>query len=206
MADNVSGLFERGQTYNGPNKTLSSSYGQSVGIEGHVKSFKDMAIATTSGVRTKRSDRTVKCIAVRNTSGFTLLPKRLVAWEAGYEGKRVAGYARTTSERVAGVVDEHLSSAGVRDEDVFWLQVSGPTMCLMPVGATIDVAAGDFMECLTAATTNCTTAGRPRPLPVTSNQTEIKAQILNTIGRAMSAVSSSSTNTNVLVDLSLLQG
>jgi len=206
MADNVTGLFPRGSTYNGPNKTLSSSYGVSVGLEGQMKHFKDVDSTSGSpGIKSQRSDRVVTCICVRNVSGFTVLPKRLVAWATGFVGRRINGYTEATSEQAAGVTDEFLSSSGARDEDLLWIQVKGPGLLNMPVGQVVDVSEGDALHCLTAATTNCTTAGRARPLIATSSVTDVKAQLINRVGRALSAVSSSQTTGDVLVDLDILK-
>ena len=206
MADNVTGLPNRGSTYNGPNKTLSSSYGQSVGLEGKISQFSDLDSSSSAGVQTKRSDRLQTCILVRNVSGITLSSKRIVTWAAGYRGKRVDGYCKVADEEVAGVVDEYLPSGGARNYDLFWLQVKGPAFCLMSVTDVAAIAEGDRLVALTAANSTAHTAsGRPRTYIATSSVTVSIAQVWNTIGQAMSAKVSNTTNTNVLVDLQLLK-
>jgi hypothetical protein len=208
MADNVTGLFKRGQTYNGPNKTLSSSYGQSVGIEGNIRQFTDYTKPTSAGVVTKRSDRLQTAMVVRNTSGVNLLPKRLVKWATGYRGRRVDGYCNVDNEEVAGVVDELLPSTGVRNYDLFWLQVGGPAMCTtaMEADAHNVISEGSALLAQTAAaSTAATTSGRVQPLVASTHATQAVAQMLGIFGKAMSAKTTANTNVDILVDLTLLK-
>lgn len=213
MSDNVTGLFKRGQTYNGPNKTLSSSYGQSVGIEGTVRYFDDVDPSSGSpGVKSKRSDRVQTAMIVRNVSGITLLPKRIVKWASGYRGRRVDGYCNATAEEVAGVVDERLGSSGVRNYDLFWIQVKGPCLCKtgLAAAAATAVTEGQILYALTAATSQATTAGRPVGWGGTFTATQTTDGtagkiVANAIGRAMSAKTSGNTNTDFLVDLQIMK-
>jgi len=210
MPDNVSGgLPNRGSTYFGPNKTLSTgqdTYGNSVGIEGAMKLFDDIDSSQTgSGAISKRSNRQQTCMLVRNTGpSLTMLPKRVVTWESGQVGKRVDGYVRTTAAQIAGVVDEHLPSGGVRQHDLFWIVVSGPTL----VNSRLDTVAhdaNDVMYALTAATSQATTAGRLQPMAATTGTTIGMSIVLNKIGRAISGLTSAQTATDFLVDVSIMK-
>jgi hypothetical protein len=201
---NVQGTFRRGTTYNmGTTSTLTSSYGTSVNLEGHIGYFKDETVSS-GGIKTLRSDRTQKCMIVRNVSGIALLPKRIARWASGYVGRRVDGYTAVDNQWAAGVVDERLPAAGVPNYDLFWLQVAGPCLVNMPLSQNADIAEGDQLVAITAATSQATTAGRPQKLVATSNATTALTQALNKLGRALSAKSSSQTTADILVDLELM--
>lgn len=209
---NTAGLpFQRGTTYHGTSKTLSDSYGTSVGLEGHIGLFKDTSRKTASGAATPRSDRIQTCMIVRNVSGLTLAPKRLALWAAGYIGRRVGGYAKNagdggTFEPVAGVVDELLPSTGVRNYDLFWLQVKGPALCYTSISnMAADVGEGTPIVAQTAATSQAATAGYVQGLVANTYTTLAVGQIAAIIGRAMSSKLTSATSAEILVELDLLK-
>lgn len=205
MADNVTTLPNRGKTLlSGDNRTLSST-GQSP--EGVVKYFDDVAPSTTPGVKSKRSDKQVKCVLVRNAAGVALLPKLVVKWKSGKRGKQVDGYCNVDHEACAGVVDEHLPAAGVPANDLFWLAVEGPTLVTTSsVGDATNVWAVDqIATALTAATSQgSATAGRVRPFAVTTNTTNVASIAFNRIGRAMSAKTTANTSADLLMDLNIM--
>jgi hypothetical protein len=193
--------------------TAPTTYAGTVQLEGTLREFDDddSAATVSTGPKT-RSGGTQTCRLVRNVSGIALLPKRAVTWKAAYRNRRVDGYAEVTACEVAGIVDEHLPSAGCPTNDLFWLVVDGPVLCTMPASQIADVAEGDVLFATTAAaSTYSTTSGRVQPwtsLTSTSTATTDGTQagyILNAIGRAMSAKNSSSTNGDLLVDLRLLK-
>lgn len=204
--DNVSQIFARGQTYNGPNKTLSATYATSVALEGVTKRFDDLDSATTTGAKVPRSQKQVTCMCVRNTSGITLEAKRVVRWASGYRNKRVDGYCTTDHSEVAGVVDEFLTN-GVRNHDLFWIAVRGPSLVKTSLGAdaTNVIALDDKLTALTAATSQATTAGRVQAFAATSNLTNAISATQNLIGYAMSAKTTANTNADVLVDLVIMK-
>ncbi len=207
MADNVTGLPIRGKTLlTGSNRTLSATYGQSTRVEGAEKLFDDVAPSSTPGVKTHRTNRQVKCIFVRNASGIALLPKRLATWKAGYEGRQVDGYCTTDHARCAGVVDEHLPAAGVPANDMFWLAVEGPTLCLTDIAASAanNWSAGLVGTALTAATSQATTAGRIRAFAVTTNTTNAVSIGFNRLGRALTARTTANTAADILIDLNIM--
>lgn len=211
---NVNGLFPRGSTFHkGTTETLTTSYGQSVALEGHIAYFKDETVSS-AGVRSKRSDRVCKCMLVRNVSGVTLLPKMMVRWAAGYVGRRIEGYTDIDSTgtgqgRVAGVVDELLSSAGVPNYDLFWLQVSGP--CLVKTGIANASAIIEGQQLIAVTATDgavSTTAGRAVPLVVAADTTGAATiaiyQQLAAFARAISTHGTESSGTDLLVDLNCM--
>lgn len=150
------------------------SLGQTLGVSstddgkqwvGVVKVFPD--VNPTTGVL--RSGRLKKCIAVRNSSGAALLPKRVVRFAVGTAGtavfSAVDGYAAVGNNEFVGVVDEHLPSAGAASNDVLWVTVDGPTEVAAALSGTA-VAVGDRLVAITAATSGATTAGRVTPTTI----------------------------------------
>jgi hypothetical protein len=151
-----------------------SSTSDGTGWVGAIKQFPDVD-PTTGAIR---SNRLKTCIAVRNTSGVALLPKRLVVWKSG-SFTEVDGYNRLNDTASAGVVDEHLNSAGVANNDVFWLTVSGPTE--VKLGPSSAAAVDTILSSLTAAaSTASTTAGQAQTAAASFLQAGY-------VGRAVSA-------------------
>ena len=200
------GIFGRGETYHGTTETISSTYGESVILEGQIKIFRD---TDPTDRKKPRSQRDVKAICVRNTSGFTIYAGRLMLWEADYRGKRVAGYTNTLNCEVAGVVDDHVGSGGVRDNDLFWLIVEGPcTALLSSVAADAVIVAGNQLVAVTGATSGGTASGRFTQALGTCTVTAATDggqfdKICNRFGRAISAATTADTAITRLVDVRL---
>ncbi len=151
-----------------------SSVDDGGGWVGVVKQFPDVDPSTGQ----IRSNRVKTCMAVRNTSGVSLLPKRVVTFASG-SFSAVDGYTRLTDAASAGVVDEHLPAGGVAANDVFWITVHGPTE--VKLGPAQEAAADTSLVALTAAaSTDSTTAGQAQTGAATYLQNGY-------IGRAVSA-------------------
>ena len=168
--------------------------GQTLGVDsateggnwvGCIKHFPDVD-PTTGQVR---SNRLKTCVAVRNTSGAALLPKRVAKFDTTTAGKavftEVKGYAAVTNEEFVGVVDEHLAAGGCAANDVCWVTVAGPTEVAVALSGT-DVAVGDRLACVTAASAGATTAGRVAPSALTVGTANAGGAELGVIGRACS--------------------
>lgn len=199
---NVSGgLPNVGKTYHGG---TPDSIGRSVDLEGTECMFKD-DVRVGAQPRQVRSGRFRTARLVRNTSGFALEPKRLVSWEAGYRGLRVAGYVSVTSAEVAGVVDPDLPSTGVADDDLFWLFRKGPVLVKTPVAgdATNVFTEGEVLGALVGATTGAAAAGRLGKV-ATGTTATLPSTVINRVGRAISAATTANTNADLLVDLEIL--
>jgi hypothetical protein len=172
--------------------------GQTLGVEtladggswvGALKEFPDVNPVTGA----VRSNRRKLCLAVRNTSGVALLPKRVVTWKSG-SFTEVNGYTAATDAASAGVVDEWLPASGVANNDVFWLTVHGPTE--VKLGPGLQAAADSALVALTAAaSTHSTTAGQAQTAAATFLQNGY-------IGRAISA---GTTAQNVLAIVNLVR-
>jgi hypothetical protein len=161
----------------------AAAYGDN--FTGVVKEFTDVN-PVTGQVRTNR--RKV-CVAVKNTSAIPLLPKRVVRFSltAGKVLTEVDGYSAALNEERVGVVDEWLPAAGVTVNDIFWVTVDGPTEVAHALSGT-NIAAGDRLAAIAAATSGATTAGR-----VTPNAYAGATDMAGLIGYAMSAATSGNT-------------
>jgi hypothetical protein len=158
-----------------------SSTSDGTGWVGAVKQFPDVNPSTGA----VRSNRLKTCVAVRNTSGGALLPKRVVRFEIGTAGtapfSAVDGYSAVANEERVGIVDEHLPASGVAANDIFWVTVQGPTEVSHALSGTA-IAVGDRLAAITAATSGATTSGR-----VTPNSAAAVTDVRGAIGVACSA-------------------
>ena len=163
-----------------------SSTADGGGWVGAVKQFPDVNPLTG----TVRSNRIKTCVAVRNVATIALVPKRLVTFSttAGLAGlSSVTGYSSTLNAEHVGVVNKYISSAGVAVNDVFWVTVDGPTEVLAALSGT-ELAAGNRVCCITAATSGAVSAGRVTPSSVTSATTSNAGDAQRgVIGYALSA-------------------
>ena len=110
--------------------------------------------------------------------------------------------ARTDAAR-CNPLDEYLPSAGLPANDLGYIVVRGPAMCLTSLtNMTAHVNKGDTVVCQTAATSGATNAitgaGRINSGDLTGATSVLANQILNHFV-AMSGISSGSTNTDMLV-------
>lgn len=171
--------FALGQTLGVSSATDGKSW---VGV---VKTFPDVNPVT--GV--VRSNRVKTCVAVRNTSGAALLPKRVVTFDTTTAGlasfTETKGYSAVTNEERVGVVDEYLPAAGVAANDVYWVTVDGPTEVAVALSGS-DIAVGDRLAAITAVTSGATTSGRVTASGVAAGTQLANNNSLGVIGRACS--------------------
>jgi len=154
----ASGEVLKNDSFHGLTGISNATYGDNwLGV---VKEFTD-ANPITGVLRTNR--RKV-CVAVKNTSGAALLPKRVVVFNlaAGKLLSEVNGYSSFTNEERVGVVDEFLPSTGVVANDIFWVTIDGPTEVAHALSGS-EIAAGGRVAAITAVTSGATTAGRVTP-------------------------------------------
>jgi hypothetical protein len=189
--------FGLGQTLgiDGVNDSLYGISGASYGDNwvGCVKEFTD--VNPVSGQ--VRSNRRKVCIAVRNTSGAALLPKRVVRLTSSARGVATVadGYAAVANDPYVGVVDEFLPAGGVAANDVFWVTVDGPTEVSVALSGA-DVVVRSALSVITAAASTSTTAGRVTVSSLTSSTTGAAND--NAFGVIGYAASSGSTGSAVL--------
>lgn len=180
--------FGLGQTL-GLDGVNDSLYGISVGSYGDnwvgaVKEFTD--VNPVNGQ--VRSNRRKVCIAVRNTSGAALLPKRVVRLTSSAKGVATVadGYAAVTNDAYVGVVDEFLPAGGVANNDVFWVTVDGPTEVAVALSGS-DVTVRAALSVVTAAASTSNTAGRVTVSPLSSSTAGANDNGIGVIGYAASA-------------------
>ena len=133
--------FARGQTLGVTVTMYEAENGDGSTVVGTRKVFRDEHPKTGA----LQSNRTVECIAVKNTSGSALLPGSVAKFKDAAILTEVDGLA-TTSTALMGVVDEYLPAAGVANNEVFWLVVRGPstvtkTATSVAAGASYGLAA-----------------------------------------------------------------
>lgn len=201
MARDEAPPFDRGETYYG-GATIDSNDLQGVSLEGMEFEFEDRDYSV-QGAKTARTNRRVRVRVVRNVSGAALLPKRLVRFQktAGVYGARVDGYTRLPAER-GFPVDEWLPTAGVPANDLFYIVVRGPAVVitsLTDMGA--DIAVGDRVAAITAATSGATSSGRITVLGGATSGTSLAEEILNGVGYALTARTTGNTNSDVLLEV-----
>jgi len=184
--------FGLGQTLGvvGANDSLvgiTGSYGDN--WVGCVKEFTDVN-AINGQVR---SNRRKVCIAVRNTSGAALLPKRVVRLAGNGTALFGAadGYAATANDAFVGVVDEFLPAGGVASNDVFWVTVDGPTEVSVALSGS-DITVRGALSVVTAAASTSNTAGRVTLSPLSSATTGSGDNGIGVIGYAGSTGSTGS--------------
>lgn len=195
MARDENPPFGRGETYfSGVGATTTDPQG----IIGKEWTFEDINPVT----RVVRSSKSVTCRAVRNTSGISLLPRRLAQFSttAGSFGHEMPGYTTTVAQR-GYLIDEYLPSTGVAANDVFWIVVKGPAEGISDLATADTVNVGDKLVALTAITSQATTAGRVDLFDATGATLVLANQIMHYIGHAMSALTSGNTNTAILIDV-----
>lgn len=190
-----------GGTYFGGNTPDSTSGAHLEGSEVEIE-LRNMATNPAPDYGVHAGGR-VRLMAVRNVSGINLLPGRLVCFKntSGLYGSQVDGYPTTTAAQFAGVVDPFLPAAGVANNDIFWIVIAGPVLCLSPLTGNGDNvwSGGDALVAITAATSQCTTAGRLIAQDLTGATALLANQVQNKVGRAMSACTTAETNTSKLV-------
>lgn len=199
-------MFARGTTFG----TTSLTDG-SADLEGLEALFDD--VNPTTGVR--RSNAKVRCRIVRNVSTVALLPKYLVTLQAsaGVSRGRVDGYCITTGAARAYPVDEYLPSSGVPVNDLFWIVVEGPALCVTSrVGADSNSFAvhARMIAQTAAASTVATTAGHIGAMiaadlsAATSGVVDFTSLFdvsRNVVGKALTAKTTANTDADVLVDI-----
>lgn len=146
----------------------------------------------------------IKVLCVRNMSGISLEPKRLVTFKAGKFGQEVDGYANIHTELCFPIWDRHPSS--IADKQLLYVVVEGPTLVKLsrdPAGDQITISEGDWLVNATAVSSQSTTSGRARkhsvPATSTADASEVFGNVNNRIGRALSAKTTADTGADCLV-------
>lgn len=196
MARDENALFGRGETAGVTAATDQDD------LVGQVRVFEDLDYSQ-SGVKPRRTNHFVKCMAVRNLAAAAVIGKRLglIAWVSGKP--TIAGYATTTAVANAYPIDEFLPSGGCAVNDICWVVIEGPAVVLTPLsgdGANV-FAVGDALVSLTAATSGSTTSGRVKVQDLTGATAILGAEVGNRLGFALTAKTTANTNADLLVNV-----
>jgi hypothetical protein len=169
-------------------------------------------VPPASGSKKTPTGRSIGAIALRNTAGFALLPKRLGSLfdDPGYElVEEVNGYTITLAEQNCVVIDPYLPSAGVADDDIFWGVIEGPVPILTSNAGADNVADIVTGQAIVAGTVNTTngnsTAGRISAVTLVgqTGTTAAFSMAMACIGRALSARTTAETGVDLLVNVHL---
>lgn len=200
--------FPLGQTYFGGSNIDAAGAAGILGNE-YVVSDKEFGLQSTG--------RDVTVRIVRNTAqqasvGVALLPNLGVHYDtAQLYGTSVSngnGIALQNAQSYlpsspVGIVDPLLGAAGVLYGDIFYIVVQGPVLCKSAQTVSANIAVGDLVQAFSAATTAATTAaGRFTSIQaLTQGATTPSEALVALWGRAMSACTTSETQTLKLIDL-----
>ena len=195
MARDDAPPFGRGETLYG-GETIDSTDLPGINLEGREYRFEDSVYGTGQQVVVR---------IVRNVAAAALIPKKLVSFKTTYYGQRVDGYATTWGQN-SYPVDELLPAAGVAVNDLFYIVVKGPALCLTDLSADANnvITLGDILVSQTAATSGATTSGRVVSQTVaatTAVDLDVLKASVHYIGHAMSAKTTANTNAGVLINI-----
>jgi len=200
----------RGETWYGPTQTIDSNDLGGANLEGTEWEWDDILVNPTGGLgaRSYRSPHKVVTLLVRNMSAGTLYAGQLASFRVSGLNilGQVDGLVDTTAEFPCAPVDEYLGSGGVRQYDLCHVVIRGPAMChtdLAGAGNNV-IAVGDVLVALTAATSAATTAGRVKPQDLSGATAVLGGEINGAIGRALSAKTTTQTNGDVLVNMTVI--
>ena len=199
--------FERGETLKGVDSDGSTLI--NTDKVGQIYQMSDVKMTGNQrGQKALRSNSPIFAVVCRNVSGIALLGKRLGSFERDtsniydFSGN-VDGY--TTALRRQGVVaiDEHLPSAGVAANDLFWGIIYGHAILLTAnAGADFpeDIAAHSQLVAGTGDGSTTSLAGRIASLTLS---TATQAMQNSIIGWALTAKTTQATGAEVMVRMSL---
>lgn len=151
----------------------------------------------------------IVAVALRNTSGGTLYPKRIAVLGAGYDSthkcfghEEAEGLSTTTAQRRVVIVDPWVTS--VADNEIFWGILEGRVLVKTKYADMVkDIAAGDPVVAATLNTTsgNSTAGGIDAvTLPGQTGATLGFDAALGVVGFAISAKTTQNTNTDCLIN------
>jgi hypothetical protein len=224
MSITASFLFPRGTT---PGMTSATAGLHYEGVEVECDDINYGASQPTLTKREGFSNRRIRLRACRNLTGATIYAKLLAVLardtKANYAGGTGAptatggvqgstrirelarlGSSATVMSAKCYPIDEYLPSAGVAANDICWVVLRGPAICKTSLAnMAADIAVGDALVAVTATTaaaTDGTTGGRVTGIDLVVTSLP-DGQVGRTIGLAMTALLTNTTNTDVLVDV-----
>ena len=132
----------------------------------------------------RRNGTDVVAVVVRNDSGGLLVPGTALWWKTGYHGTRVTASAATTNAPVCGFVDDHAPTAGIQDDDLFYMIVEGPATLVSDKDSGQAHGGGNLIE--GELLVNSGVAGKVEGHDVSANAYGADAnQVWNTVARVI---------------------
>jgi hypothetical protein len=179
--------FSRGQVMGVTWKAYDADNGDGLKVIGSRSIFLDESPIT----KKKLSNRTVECVAVKNSSGGVLAPGAIVKFRAHDGGATTpedAGLAyasgvAASTDVLVGVVDEYLTNSVPVDE-VFWVVVAGPSAALKVTGTAVTANGSVNISATTAGSVTAGGAGLQIGYaikPAASADTSVRVQVSTVI-------------------------
>lgn len=159
-------------------------------------------IATALGMRGRTSGRQIRARIMRNTSGSALIGKRLgkLTPTSIANSTKITDYADTEGQKYVFPIDPFLPSAGVADDDLFYVILRGPIALLTPA-STDDISSaidgGDAIMCSADANGRIVKAVDFNSISSAYEGTG------HVIGTALGTAGATAVDTEVIVDIAL---
>jgi len=193
MARDEQAPFQRGETFWGIGVTPADAV-SGAQYEGAEFRHEDINYSNVNTVKPHRTELPVVTRIVRNV-GITVTPKQVVKLKATNHGQ-IDGQVTVEAQGPCVVVDEHLPSAGVLQNDLLHVVVEGPALVTNSSAAST-ITAGDRVVAATAATSGAVTAGRVKAQDLSGVTTALANNIQNAVGVALSTTTT--TQADVLI-------
>lgn len=186
----------------------AADYGDSVNYEGCVQLLKNWNPSTNLA----RDGTDVVCLIVRNVTGITLSGGDAVIYKSGYIHKRVDGKVyvppadTTVKGRVDGIIHDAYGSSSVYNGHLFLMVIKGQVLAKTAAGAdALNVlAVGSELVAATAQSSQeADVSGRLALADLNAATIPLANMALGSRIRALSAMTTSQTNTSVLVQCDL---
>jgi hypothetical protein len=168
--------FSLGETYKGKDGATLIN-GDLLGQE-----FEFPVETLVNGVARRVNGRVTKARIVRNESGGALTGGNIVATSpaAGVAGTvNITGAASAAKQRNVYIVDPDLPTAGVADDDLFFVIIEGPSRVRVPSGG-LSVTAGQWLH--------TTDAGRAAVTTTAADAAYIMGTMLQTVSAGANAL------------------
>jgi hypothetical protein len=163
--------------------------------------------------KVRRSNQQICLRVVRNTNTVPLYPKQLVTFpNSSSFGSAVNAYSRlgTPTADKAYPVDEYLPVTGCPVNDLCYIVVKGPALCMTSTAGSAEnlITAGTFLVAATGTTAGVTTSitqvltsTAGKVAAITTNTTFQAMDVFNSVGVAMSARTTANTAATTLGDI-----
>lgn len=197
--------FPLGETLTGKNAAGTLINNDKLGLIYKVP-YQDLSASLIRTALQRNTYRPLIVVALRNESGLTLQPKRVVrvSLTAGYSAlEAVDGYTVTLGQKLAVFTDPFVTS--IADDDIFWGILSGPTIvktAYVEADFNGQIAVGAQLVAATGSTSGNSQNGRVSnvTLPGQTGATLAFNMAANLLAVALSARTTGNTDADLLVN------